>query len=188
MRESVRLVVENCEQNFSDWLFLEYRHCTQLWKNLVFTNIKSNLMRERLSQFGKVREESILDMKHKERIVLDPFADKTLRTDDFEGIDEIVIGGILGHDKFTGRTKILISDKLKAGTRNLGKRHLPIDIAAFVTKLIYLGMRVKDIEFTDELEISFDSQYSITLPYGYPVIEGKIIVTPGLIEYLNKTK
>ncbi|MDI6708976.1 MAG: hypothetical protein QME47_07840 [Candidatus Thermoplasmatota archaeon] len=103
-------------------------------------------------------------------------------------MEEIVIGGILGNEKLTGKTKLLITDRLKKSdtkARNLGKSQLSIDIAAFVAKLVYLGMGLKDIDIADELEILFDNSYSIILPYGYPIIGGNVIITPKLVDYLS---
>lgn len=181
--ESVRLVIENCERELSDWLYLEYKHCIQLWDNILFTNIGEGF--ETLSAIAETKKERVTQLKLGRIIVLDPLADNVLRTDDFQGTDTIVIGGILGYEKPTGRTKKLISDKLSAECRNLGRRQLSIDIAVFTAKLVYLGMKVEEIEFTDELEIAFDETHSTIIPYGYPIIDGKVIVTPGLIEYLS---
>ena len=85
-----------------------------------------------------------------------------------------------------GRTKKLISDKSDFETRHLGKLQLSIDGAVFVTKAICLGLNLKDIEIACEIEIIHDSVHSTILPFGYPIIENKPIITPGLIEYLTK--
>ena len=199
----VRLIVENLE-NYSEWLMLEYRHCASLWKNILFTNVKDKRMKTFLSEFTEVEHESVTEMNEK-LIVLDPLAKKKLKTSDFNNIDGVVVGGILGYEKLTGRTKKLISDKLKTTftrnfgnkfprslcyashiTRNLGKKQMPIDIAAFVAKMIYLGEKIENIELTNQLEIKFDDNYSVILPYAYPIVDNKVIVTPGLVEYLRQ--
>lgn len=194
------LFVENLE-NYSEWLMLEYRHSASVWKNIVFTNVKDERMKNFLSEFADVKSKSVTEM-NKKLIVLDPLAKKRLVASDFSNVDGVVIGGILGYEKLTGRTKKFISDKLNAETRklrefshslrpashimrNLGKKQMPIDIAAFVAKMVYLGEKIENIELTDELEIKFDDEYSVVLPYAYPVVNNKIIVTPGLIEYLK---
>lgn len=188
-KETVRLVIENCEPQYSEWLELEYKHCAQLWNNILFTNVKAPKLKSKLAELGnaEVREESILELEQKKRIVLDPLAELELKREDFDGAEEIVIGGILGDKEFTGKTKSLISSKLPAETRNLGKKQLSIDTAALVTKLILYGTSLKELELTDELEIQVDPSYSVVLPYGYPVIDGKLIVTPGLVDYLAKS-
>jgi len=179
----VRLIVENLE-NYSEWVMLEYKHCASLWKNILFTNVKDKRMKTFLSEFTEVEHESVTEMNEK-LIVLDPLAKKKLKTSDFNNVKGVVVGGILGYDKPKGRTKKLISDKLNAKTRNIGKKQMPIDIAAFVAKMIYLGEKIENIELTNQLEIKFDDTYSVVLPYAYPVIDNKVIVTPGLVEYLR---
>lgn len=183
----MRLVVENLE-SYSEWLMLEYRHCASLWENILFTNVKGKRMKKFLSEFTEVKNKSVTDMNEK-LIVLDPLAKKELKTSDFNNIDGVVVGGILGYEKLTGRTKKLISDKSDKKTtiiRNLGKKQMPIDIAAFVAKMIYLGEKIENIELTNQLEIKFDDEYSVVLPYAYPIVDNKVIVTPGLVEYLRQ--
>lgn len=179
----MKLIVENLEK-YSEWLMLEYKHCTSLWGNILFTNVKDRKMKNFLSEFAEAKSKSVTEMNEK-LIVLDPLAKKKLKTSDFNNADGVVVGGILGYDKPKGRTKKLISDKLNAKTRNIGKKQMPIDIAAFVAKMIYLGEKIENIELTDQLEIKFDDEYSVVLPYAYPVINNKVIVTPGLVEYLR---
>lgn len=188
--ESVRLVIENLEP-YSKWLELEYKHCAELWSSIMITNLKDLKLKKKLAKFDNIEltEKSILELEPKKRIILDPFAKKELTGRDFNNVEEIVIGGILGNEKFTGRTKILITDRLKntnTKSRNLGNKQLSIDTAAFVAKLIYLGMELKEIELSDEVEIVFDDDTTIILPYGYPIIDGRVIITPGLVEYLRK--
>lgn len=180
------LIVENLE-NYSEWLMLEYKHCASLWEDILFTNVKDERMKNFLSEFADVKSKSVTEM-NKKLIVLDPLAKKTLSTSDFGNVDGIVVGGILGYDRPRGRTKKLItdkSDKETTITRNLGKKQMPIDIAVFVAKMIYLGEKIENIELTDQLEIKFDAEYSVILPYAYPVINNRVLVTPGLVEYLR---
>lgn len=218
--EEIKLIIENCEKQLSEWLFLEYSHSIQIWENIVFTNIPKHF--EKLKEIAHTEEKSFsefLKENHEKlfinkeniatksknskeiseynkktfskifngkTIVLDPFAKKELKTNDFKNCDFIVVGGILGDKKFTGKTKKLISDKLNCEKRNLGKIQLPIDISVFVAKLIYLGKKLKEIEITNEVEIFLSENHTITLPYGYPIINGKILITPKLVEYLRK--
>jgi len=202
--ENVKLVVENLE-SYSEWLMLEYKHCASLWENILFTNVNGKRMKKFLSEFAEVKSKSVIEMNNEKLIVLDPLAKKELKTSDFNNIDGVVVGGILGYEKLTGRTKKLISDKLKTTftrnfgnkfprslcyashiTRNLGKKQMPIDIAVFVAKMIYLGEKIENIELTNQLEIKFDDNYSVILPYAYPIVDNKVIVTPGLVEYLRQ--
>jgi ribosome biogenesis SPOUT family RNA methylase Rps3 len=184
-----RLYIENFEA-CSAWLLLEYGHCIDTWENLVFTNVADNELFDALTGRGApVRRsplEALREFAPKRTIALDPEAKEPLKTSDFMKHDAIVIGGILGSEGFSGKTGKLLTKKLGCQARNLGKIQLSIDSAAVVCKLIFLGMRLEDIELTRELEIQHDDGHSTVLPYGYPVLDGKIVFTPGLMEYLRK--
>lgn len=182
--EKTKLIIENCEEQ-SEWLLLEYEHCIQLWENIAFTNIKRGF--EELKEKANCYEKHFYEIfgNSKKIIILDPLAEEELKTNDFKNCNFIVVGGILGNKEFTGKTKKLISEKINCKKRNLGKIQLSIDTSVFIAKLIYLGKKLKEIELTREVEIFLSKEHSITLPYGYPIINGKLILTPKLIEYLR---
>ena len=75
---------------------------------------------------------------------------------------------------------------MRCESRNIGKTQLSIDGAVFVAKAIMLGMRLEEIEIASELEIMHDDGHSTILPFGYPIVDGKVILTPGLVEYLSE--
>ena len=184
-----RLYIENFEK-CSEWLMLEYSHCMQTWETPVFTNVSDKALYKALADRGAaVLRSPLQKLKQfvpKRTLALDPQATEPLRTSDFKRHDALVIGGILGSEGFTGKTGRLMTGKLGCRARNLGKIQLSIDSAAVVCKLVFLGMRLEDIELSTELEIMHDSGHATVLPYGYPVLDGKIIFTPGLMEYLRK--
>ncbi len=185
----MKLIIENCERKLWEWLYLEYKHAAEIWKdNIVFTNVKDNDMFIRLRNLGKVYRESFIEIiDERKAIVLDPLAEKKLCRDDFIGRDYIIIGGILGDRVITGKTREYITKKTKkAIVRNLGKVQLTIDTAALVAKLIYMGLNLDEIQISNEVEIKINEIESIVLPYGYVVFQGKPIITPGLINYLLK--
>jgi len=45
-----------------------------------------------------------------------------------------------------------------------------------------LGLKLKDIEIAREIEIVQDSVHSTIIPFGYPIINDKPVITPGLVE------
>jgi len=184
-----RLYIENFEK-CSEWLLLEYRHCIETWESPVFTNVADPRLFKALAASGaSVRRTSLWRLKEydpRRTLALDPEAPKPLRTSDLLRCNALVIGGILGSEGFTGKTGRLVTGRLGCKARNLGKIQLSIDSAAVVCRLISLGMRLEDIELTRELEIQHDDGHSTLLPYGYPVLNGKVIFTPGLREYLRK--
>lgn len=190
--QKVRLLIENCEDELSEWLFLEYKHASEIWGGAIFTNVKNEDMKERLKDIGEVYSNSFYEIcGDKKVIILDPKGKKELKNEDFLDASFIVVGGILGYEKPKGRTYKYITSKAKKFlknyvVRNLGKIQLSIDTASLVAKLISLGMELKDIEITREVEIVLNDVESVLLPYGYVVLDGKIIITPGLIEYLRK--
>jgi len=183
-----RMYIENCEQ-YSEWLMLEYRHCAQSWPGLVFTNVTDRKLFEALSPLGAVKRSSLArlaEFKPRSTIVLDPAAPKVLTASDLDRAGALVVGGILGSEGFTGKTGRFLTEKLGCRARNLGKTQLSIDSAVVVCRLIALGMKLDKIQLSTELEIVHDDGHSTILPYGYPVLDGKVIFTPGLREYLRK--
>ena len=188
MKKQPTLVIEHCEPELSEWLLLEYRHAAKLWTGeLIFTRVTKKKTERILRRLGTVEKGKASDVfSHKKCIILDPQAKKPLTPSDFKKYDTIIVGGLLGYEKPKGRTKKMISDSSDFAVRHLGKLQLSIDGAVFVTKAIYLGLELTDIEITNEIEIIHDSVHSTILPFGYPIIENKPIITPGLVEYLTK--
>jgi len=188
MKKHPILIIEHCEPKLSEWLMLEYQHSAKLWgSKTLFTNVGGKKTANVLRSLGIVEKKKAKDVFcGKNCIILDPQSKKTLTTKDFVHLDAIIVGGILGYEKPQGRTKKLLSDKSNFETRNLGKKQLTIDGAVFIAKAISLGMKLSDIEITYEIEIVHDSVHSTILPFGYPVIDNKPVITPGLVEYLTK--
>ncbi len=187
MSASPILAIEHCEQDLSPWLLLEYNHCACLWENhLVFTRVTKKKTAQQLRRLGRVEAENADRVfSRKQGIILDPQAKKPLTPKDCHTSDVIVIGGLLGFEHPKGRTKTMISDQSRFTTRHLGGIQLSIDGAAFVTKAICLGMKLKDIEIAREIVITQDSVHSTVLPFGYPIIDNHPVITPGLVEYLT---
>lgn len=184
----VQLVIENCEPALSQWLRLEYKHACEIWDgDVIFTNVNDPTMLNALAAMGTVRSEAApMVCQDKRCAVLDPQAGISLKTEDFYRLDCLIVGGILGAENPLGRTKQLITDRMHCESRNIGKAQLSIDGAAFVAKAIMLGMRLDEIEIASEVEIVHDDGHSTILPFGYPIVDGKVILTPGLVEYLSE--
>lgn len=178
------LVIENCEPELSRWLYLEYKHAAEIWGEVVFTNVNSS-MEKKLLPLGVVEKKPFHTLyPGRKAIILDPLGEETLQTEDFSEADYVVVGGILGEAAPKGRTAQLISSKaMDARIRNLGETQLTIDTAALVAKMIQMGMKMREIEVTKEVEVRLSPMESVVLPYGYVVIEGKLVLTPGLEGY-----
>ena len=184
---AVRLVIENLEPRGSKWLLLEYSHVCTLWGGDVhFTNVRDPRLQRDLQRKANahVSARSFKDLDFGEAVVLDPKAGKPLTTSDCKAFDTLVVGGILGGERMRERTRDLITKRAKVPARHLGAIQLPIDIAVFAARAIALGAKLEDIEFTNGLTVRYADGMDIELPYGYPVVGKKVIVTPGLVDYL----
>jgi ribosome biogenesis SPOUT family RNA methylase Rps3 len=188
MKKQPTLVIEHCEPMLSKWLMLEYNHAAKLWDgDIVFTRITDRKTALVLRKLGRVETKKAHEIFPKKNcLILDPLAKKPLTPTDCHKYNTIIVGGILGYEEPKGRTKKLISKESGFTTRHLGAIQLSIDGAAFIAKAITLGMNLNDIEIAREIEIIHDSVHSTILPFGYPLINNKLVITPGLIEYLTR--
>ncbi len=182
-------IIEHLE-NLSEWVKLEYAHCSKVLgkRNLLFTNVKNPEEKKILKKWGKVEEKSATELfANEEIIVLEPTAHGSmLKAEDFKKYKKILIGGILGDAIPRSRTQELITSKLKkAVPRNIGSYQFSIDGAAFVSRKIQLGEE-KDLGILNQPEIELSDEHSIELHYAIPVFRGKIIFTPGLVNWLKK--
>ena len=98
---NVQLVIENCEPALSQWLRLEYKHASELWDgNVIFTNVNEPTMLNALAVMGSVRSDAApMVCDDKRCAVLDPQAGICLRREDFDRLDCLIVGGILGAEK-----------------------------------------------------------------------------------------
>lgn len=179
--------VEHVEPRIDAWLWLEYRHCAQLVEELAFTGVRDEGQRERLQALAPAHAAPAAEVFQGKRLLaLDPRAPRPLRTEDFEAFDVVVIGGILGFEELDGRTERFVTKAQGLEARHLGPLQLPIDMAVLVTNLVRLGQRLEDIELTTLLEVDLGPGRSVELPYAYPVVDGQVVVTPGLVEHLRR--
>ncbi|WP_456367200.1 hypothetical protein [Thermococcus sp.] len=178
------LVIEHLEE-ISDWLWLEYKHVSEWWGDrLVFTNVLPE-ERERLAKLGSVIGESVtrFPFDRSKIIVLDLQAEEELKPEDIEEETIIVVGGILGDAVPRGRTREFITSKMEGvKVRHIGKPQFSIDGASIVAKLIAEGRRLEEIDYEENPTIKLDEFSEITLHYAVPKLDGKLLVTPGLID------
>lgn len=178
------LVIEHLEE-ISDWLWLEYKHVSEWWKEgLIFTNVLPG-EREKLAKLGSVIGESVtrFPFDRSKIIVLDLQAEEELKPEDIDDDTIIVVGGILGDAVPRGRTKEFITSKMEGvKVRHIGKPQFSIDGASIVARLIADGKRLEEIEYELNPTIKLDEFSEITLHYAVPKLDGKLLLTPGLIE------
>jgi ribosome biogenesis SPOUT family RNA methylase Rps3 len=186
--ENIKFIIEICEPFLSNWLLLEIKHSSSIVgkDKLLITNVKENYMRH-LSKYANVTTSSIIDLKgfHDKIIILDPLADLTL-TPEEASYHILVVGGILGDNPPQGRTFKYITSRLpRCKARNLGKKQFSIDGAIYVAKLISEGKKLEEIPTMENLIIKVDNFHEIILPYVYPLVNNKPLISDELIEYLK---
>ncbi len=186
--ENIKFIIEVCEPFISNWLLLEIKHSSIIVgkDKLLITNVKENYV-QYLSKYGKVSSSSIINLKHfhDKIIILDPLADLTLTPEEASN-HMLVIGGILGDDPPRGRTFKYITSKLpNCKARNLGKKQFSIDGAIYIAKLINEGKKLEEIPIMENLVIKVDEFHEIILPYVYPLVNNKPLISDELIEYLK---
>lgn len=180
-------VIENLDFPVKEWSTLEYKHISESVgkENIWFTNMKdySGI----LNSYGKIFQESVKQIDPKNACILDPEAPTLLTPEEAKTFDYFIFGGILGDNPPRKRTELELTPFLKnAKPRNLGKAQMSTDSAVYVVKQIAQGKNLKDIKFQDELTIEINEVESTTLPYHYPLINGKPYISKELIEFIKK--
>jgi len=193
--ESPKIVIEHLEPKLSTWLLFEYENASKLLKkNILFTNVKSARARKKLRKFGRVDRRSVLDIFPREKLlILDSRAKKALAPGDLEGNVIAVVGGILGEHPPRGRTKTLLTQRAPAAkTRNIGNWQFAIDGAAYVTKLIANGRKLKSISIKRGLilrvKLKPSGVHEVLLPYAYPIVDGRPLISKKLLHYMMNVK
>lgn len=183
-------VIEHLEPNLSEWLLIEYSHAAQIVgrKRLLITKVKKKSEFRKLARVARVERKRARELfKQRELIVLDPHARKNLSSADLRGKRAIVIGGILGEEPPLGRTKELLTRSLpRTLARNLGKHQLAIDGAAYIVKRVLDGKRLEEVPVQLGLEIQISEVHSTFLPYAFPLVRGKPLISRALIVYLKR--
>ncbi len=199
----IEVAIEHLEPRLSKWILLEYKHVSKMVgkERLHFTNIIQRKDIELLSKYGIVHKESIVKLIHKSKwdnvLILDPRSNKLLEPQDFTGRRNlVVIGGIMGDHPPRGRTyQLLTSRILRENPRNvkvvsLGKHQFSIDGTAYMVLQVFKGRRITEIPIVKGVSIKLkayvrDAELEIYLPFAYPLINGKPLLTPGLVDYLR---
>ncbi len=189
------VVIENLEPRMSPWLKVEYEYCIELFTGkIIFTNVLNAEMFNELSRHAPVFSESVADITRrlglKKIIVLDPLAKDELTPNDVRGCDAVVIGGIMGDHPPRGRTRELVTSRIRnCIPRNLGREQLTIAGAAYVLKRVTEGCKVSDLEFIDGLTMSLDLggvTLEIYLPYRFPAINGVPVLPRNYLDIIAK--
>jgi ribosome biogenesis SPOUT family RNA methylase Rps3 len=183
-------VIEHLEPKLSEWLFIEYSHAAQIVgrERLLITNVKRRSEFQKLAKITNVERKRACELfEQRELIVLDPRAKKKLSPADMRDRRAIVIGGILGEEPPIGRTEELLTKLLPgASARNIGRHQFPIDGATYVAKQVSDGRSLKEIPVKLGLEVGIGSGHSVVLPYVYPLVNEKPLISQKLVAYLKR--
>ena len=105
----MKYILEHLEKRLYTWCLLEYEHISQLVgkEKLIFTNIKTEKQKAKLKPFGQVESKSVINLglNNEKVCILDPFAPKTLTSEDGKRFEYFIFGGILGDYPMRARTK-----------------------------------------------------------------------------------
>ncbi len=182
-------VIEHLELKLSEWLHIEYSHAAQIVgrKRLLITNVKKRGELCKLVEIARVERKPARELfKQRELIVLDPRARKKLSPTDMRSRGVIVVGGILGEDPPLGRTRELLTRTLpRAPARNLGKEQFAIDGAIYMAKRVGEGKSLEKVPVQHGLEIQISEVHSTFLPYAFPLVGRKPLISRELIAYLK---
>ena len=187
----MKVIIEHLEPILSKWLWIEYKHVSELIgkSNLIFTNVKKEKHRLKLSELGAVEEKSIceLDIDRTKLIVLDQKASEKLKPEDFSDAEYVVVGGIMGDHPPRGRTWLYLTSRLTgAKARTLGDYQFAIDGAVYMALQVYRGRRIEEIPVQIGLDIKVNEYLTINLPYAYPLINGQPFISSELVKFLKE--
>ncbi len=179
----VRIYIEHLEDSLGRWILAEYRSSYRIAGDLLtITGIEIPGLPSTRKRFHELVDPS-------KAIILDPQAPQLLEPEDLRGFEAIVIGGILGAHPPMGRTKKLLSDRFpEAAKRNIGKHQFSIDASVYIALEVIRGRRVKEIPVALGLIIRRkigSIEHEIELPYAYPLINGKPLISEEILEILT---
>lgn len=182
----MKFIIEHLDPRLWKWSQIEYKHISEFASksNVIFTNIHGPKTIEKLKKLGKVYEKSVKELKFKNACILDPHAIDTLRPED--NFEYLIMGGILGDNPPQKRTHKEITSKMDLPARNLGKRQMSTNTAAYVAWKISKGIPLEKIEFEDRLVIKVSDFEEIILDFPYVKENGKLVLPEGYIEIAKK--
>lgn len=188
-------IIEHLEKKLWPWCLIEYKNISKIAgrKNIWFANIKqSNKAAKELGKYGKIIEKSVKKLNLKDACILDPQASQVLKSKEAKLFKYFIFGGILGdyppkkrtRQELTGKIQNTETESVKA--RNLGKKQFSTDNAVYVTKQIINGKSLSKMKFKNSITIKINDIESTILPYCYPIINNKPLISKELINYLKK--
>jgi len=186
------IIIEHLESGLPKWIEIEYRHASRFVYDceFVLTNFKDyNALSIVSSIFDKVYDKSISEISDlfDNLIILDPLASEELRVNDLANKDVyVVIGGILGDFPPRGRTDKFLSQRMpNVPKRNIGPYQFPIDSCVYIVVEMGKGRDLNDIPIVRDITLDLGNGKTVFLPYAYPLVEDKPLISDELIEMLK---
>jgi len=205
MTENVKIFVEHLERGVSDWLVAEYENVVKIAERYgikaTITNVRWEDHLCRLSNLKNVVEKSVKAIlrenlwRRPRVIILDPASREVLSPSDFSSPETwLIFGGILGDHPPRGRTRFLLTAKLLeldrrlVVSRNLGPFQFPIDGSVYMSVEVMRGRGVEEIPVKVGLELELERVGSyvstVFLPYAYPIVGGKPLISEKVLDLL----
>jgi len=193
-------IIEHLDKELGNWSLIEYENIGKKVgkKNLLFSNVKDKKDIHKLMKFGAVSPLPVyrlpfIKQKQNKICVLDPEAPKLLSSSEAKKYDYFVFGGILGDYPPRKRTQeeltsVMKKKGVKFEVRNIGKNQFSTDNAVFVVSEIVKGKNFKKMKFLDKFVLKFGKFLEMELPYSYPLVKGKALISKKLVSYLRKKK
>jgi len=186
----MKYVIEHLEPRLFKWCILEYKHISRMVgkNNLIFTNLKNSLQKNKLRKFGRTNLKKAEALNIKNGILLDPGAENKLTYSDCKKYDYLIFGGILGDYPPRKRTKHAFEEIPETWIRrNLGKIQMPTDTAVRVAHMIANGKKLSQIEFIDSPSLKMGKNEEVNLPYRYVADkDGSPIISKEIVEMIKK--
>lgn len=188
-----KFIIEHLDPQLWKWCYIEYKHISEIVgkRNLIFTNIKKDSDKYKLSSLGKVYFKSIKELVLAKKIdprkmcILDPSAKQTLNPKD--KFDYILLGGILGDYPRKKRTKKELTDKIgDSPARNLSAYQMSTNTAAYVAWKIINGTSLDNIKFRRKLTVKINECEEIELPFSFVEENGELILPEGYIKLIKE--
>ncbi len=183
MASGLKIFIEHLEPSAGEWILIEYRSSYRIaGDRLLITGLEVPGIPSTQKRFYEIVDPG-------EVIILDPQAKEPLEPEDLKQYSYVVVGGILGSHPPRGRTRELLSSRFpQAAKRNIGRLQFSIDGSVYMVLEVYRGRRLNEIPVARGVRIrrtlSRGIEHEIYLPYAYPLVDGKPLISVELVRYL----
>lgn len=181
----VTVVVEHLEPVLTPWAYLEYRHAAEVARDLVITNLRDERERRCVEEFADAHSLSITSLvPPRKLLILDPQAEALLSPLDLQRYEYVVAGGIMGDFPPRGRTRELLTARVREATsRSLGPCQFSVDGAVFMALRVAEGLELERLRVALGLVLRGRGM-EVHLPFCYPLSGARVVVSSDLLAYI----